>query len=148
MGFLDEVSAFGKGITQKTKDMVDVTANNTKIAGLERQLNAAYAALGTKVFADYVEKFDSPYETELAAIRSVMAEITKYQNENKAIEDAAEKAAQATADAKAQHQAQIQAGAEANQQSVVAAGGTICPQCGNAVPAGNNFCTSCGTKVN
>lgn len=147
MSFLDDVSAFGKGITQKTKDMVDVTANNTKISGLEKQLTTAYAALGTKVFGDFVDKFDSPYENELAAIRNIMSEIKKFQNDNKAIEDAAAQAAQAAADAKAARQAQIQAGAEAKQQAVVAAGGSICPKCGNPVPAGNLFCTSCGTKI-
>lgn len=158
MGFLDEVSAFGKGISQKTKDMVDVTANNSRISTLEKQISSAYAALGEKVFADRINDIDGPYQEELNRIRGIMAEINKIQTENKAIEDAQAAAVQAAADrraaeaeAKAQKQAQIQAAAQVakdlNYANAVAQGAKICPNCNGIVAPGNLFCTSCGTRV-
>ena len=151
MGFLDEVSAFGKGLQQKTKDMVDVTSNNSKISGLERQINAAYAELGAKVFAEKVNDLECPYQAELNKIRGIMAEIAKIQSENKAIEDAQVAAAQAAADAKAAKQAQILAASEAaeaiNRNAAIEAGAKVCAKCGALVPVGNAFCTGCGTKV-
>ena len=162
MSFLDEVSAFGKGLSQKTKDMVDVTSNNSKIAGLEKQVNQAYSTLGAKYFADKVNDLEGPYQDELNVIRNLMSQINQIQGENKAIEEAQAQAAQAAAEAKAQaaqaaadakaaKQAAIDAGAgaakEADRQAFIAAGGKICPNCGNKVPAGNFFCTGCGTKM-
>ena len=151
MGFLDDVSAFGKGLSQKTKDMVDVTSNNNKISGLEKQVNAAYAVLGAKVFADKAGDLEGPYQDELNAIRTLMAEINKIQNENKAIEDAQAQAAAAAAEAKAAKQATINAAADAakemDRKSAIANGAKVCPKCNGLVPAGNLFCTNCGTKV-
>ena len=151
MGFLDNVSAFGKGLTQKTRDMVDVTSNNNKIAGLEKQVTEAYTALGAKVFADKVNDLEGPYQDELNAIRNLMSQINKIQNDNRAIEEAQAAAAQAVADAKAAKQATIDAGAdaakEAEKQAFIASGGRVCPKCGNKVQTGNLFCTVFGTKM-
>ena len=162
MGFLDDVSAFGKGLSQKTKDMVDVTSNNSRIAGLEKQVDQAYMALGAKFFADKVNDLEGPYQDELNVIRNLMSQISAIQSENKAIEEAQEQAAlaaaeakaqaaQAAAEAKAARQATIEAGAdaakEAEKQAFIASGGKFCPNCGKKVSAGNSFCTGCGTKV-
>lgn len=151
MGFLDDVSAFGKGLTQKTKDMVDVTSNNSKIADLEKQVTQAYSVLGSKYFADKVNDLEGPYQDEMNVIRNLMSQINKIQNENKAIEEAQAAAAQAAAEAKAAKQAVIDAGAdaakEADKQAFLASGGKICPNCGKRVQPGNLFCTGCGTKM-
>ncbi|MCR4788633.1 MAG: zinc ribbon domain-containing protein [Lachnospiraceae bacterium] len=162
MGIIDDVSAFGKGLTQKTKDMVEVTSNNNRIAALEKQVDDEYRILGEKVFVDKVNELEGPYQDELNAIRSLMAEINKIQNENKAIEDAQAAAAQASAEAKAvaaqlaaeakaAKQATIDAGAEAarevERKAAIAAGNKFCPKCGTVIPAEHSFCSECGTKV-
>ena len=154
MGFLDDVSAFGKGISQKTKDMMDVTSNNNKIAGIEKKINEAYQVLGQKYYSDKISDTECAYQDELNVIRDLMAEIGKIQNENKAIEDAQVAAAKAAAEAKAAAQSAAQEAKAKKQEQIDTASSMVksessatCPKCNAPVKAGALFCTACGNKL-
>lgn len=151
MGFMDDLSGFGRNISQKTKDMVDITANNSQISKLEEKIREVYLALGQKYFSDKITDTECEYQEYLVQIRQLMSEIKNIQDKNKAIEDAQAQVAQAAADAKAFKQSQIDSAAqsveEAKVKEAMANGGKVCPNCGEIVPAGNAFCMKCGTKA-
>ena len=50
MGFMDNVSAFTKGVSQKAKGNYDVFAINNQISNVEREMQQVYQYLGQAYF--------------------------------------------------------------------------------------------------
>jgi len=73
MSFLDDVKRIGKNLTDKGKDIVEITKLNAQISAEKENIKEIYRKIGEKVYQDYKSGNESPY----ADLCGQIAEIEK-----------------------------------------------------------------------
>lgn len=72
MGFLDKVSetitTAGKDVSNKAKEIAEVTKLKNAISAEEKKIKAAYETIGRKYVAQYREQNDALFKEEIAEI--------------------------------------------------------------------------------
>ena len=131
MGFMDEVSAFTKGVGQKAKGNYDVVAMNTKISGLQKEMQNLYLKTGQQYFSLYKENPAENMRESVEAICRVQEQIAEIRQQIETTK--AETAA-----------VPLKAGTfvpDGNGEN------GFCPSCGAPLTADSLFCVNCGAKI-
>lgn len=133
MGFMDDVSAFTKGIGQKAKGNYDIVAMNSQISSLLKEINGIYLKIGEQYYNIYRENPVAEVKEYVEKIKNLEVRIaeTKQQIESTKIATAA---------------VSLKATAVADMTQKQGENG-FCAECGAPLSADAMFCVKCGTKV-
>ncbi|MGI6050226.1 MAG: zinc ribbon domain-containing protein [Acetivibrionales bacterium] len=70
MAFLDDIKRFGKNITEKGKDAIEITKLNSQIGAEKDKIKDLYLKIGEAVYRAYVAGETTGYEELCAQIRA------------------------------------------------------------------------------
>lgn len=133
MGFMDDVSAFTKGVGQKAKGNYDVVTMNNKISALQKEIKGIYVQIGEKYYALYKENPEADLKELVDGIKNLEAQISDVQQQIESTK--AEMAA-------------VQLRTASPENAIIADGSNgFCKSCGAPLLAGSMFCVKCGAKV-
>ena len=129
MSFMDEVSAFTKGVGQKAKGNYDIVNMNSKVSSLTKEIKTLYAQIGEIYYNTHKDDSEEVFYEMIEKIKDLEIQIAdvKQQIEEKKKETAA---VSLTTDE--------QAGDGSH---------GFCKNCGAALIEDSNFCIKCGTKI-
>jgi|GEM_PF-1900519 len=131
MGFMDNVSAFTKGVSAKAKGNYDVVTLNSQVSGVKREIAALQSQLGEEYLRLHR---DDAEEALVGFINAIKEKEVKISELNAQIEATKE------ATAAVQLTAPVSAAAPANYT------GRRCSNCGAPLEDDSVFCGNCGTK--
>lgn len=131
MGFMDEVTAFTKGVGQKAKGSYDIVAMNGRVSSITKEIRSVYTQIGEKY---YTLHKGSPEE----ALADLVDTVNSLEAQKAMTEQQIESAKAAAASVPLSAQA-----------APAAADGTngFCDKCGAPLPQDSVFCVRCGAKV-
>lgn len=75
MSFLDDVKKFGKNLTDKGKDIVEITKLNSQINAEKENIKELYRKIGEQVYEDYKNSGEGPYAEFCGQIAEIEAKI-------------------------------------------------------------------------
>lgn len=79
MSFLDDVKKFGKNLTDKGKDIVEITKLNSQINGEKDKIRDIYAKIGEQVYQAFKNGSETGYTdlcNEIVQIENKIKELT------------------------------------------------------------------------
>ncbi len=79
MAFFDDVKKFGKNITEKGKDVIEITKLNSQISSEKDKIKDAYAKIGEDVYKAYTAGQSSAYDEACAQIKAIEDVINELQ---------------------------------------------------------------------
>lgn len=133
MGFMDEVSAFTKGMGQKAKGNYDIVTLNGRISTLQKEINGIYLQIGKQYYVTYGDNPNESLKELVNSIRNLEMQISDIQQQIEKIRTATEAV-------------QLKASPIGKPMPVDGSNG-FCVKCGAPLPADSMFCVKCGTKV-
>jgi rubrerythrin len=75
MSFLDDVKKFGKNLTDKGKDIVEITKLNSQISSEKENIKGIYLKIGEQVYQEFKNGTESPYAELCGQIAEIEAKI-------------------------------------------------------------------------
>lgn len=75
MAFFDDVKKFGKNITDKGKDVIEITKLNSQIGTEKDKIKDLYVKIGEEVYKAYAAGTGSAYDESCAQIKEIEAKI-------------------------------------------------------------------------
>lgn len=174
MGFMEEVSAFTKGVGQKAKGNYDIVTMNNKISSLSKEIRGIYFQLGEQYYAAHKDDPEEGLVSLVNQIKDLEAQIADIQRQienTKAVTASVQFSAAPTVNAQAAPTVNAQAAPTAYTQTAptvnaqaaptayaqTAPGASVppgvgsngfCRNCGAPLPPESLFCVKCGTKIN
>ncbi|HEY8499121.1 MAG TPA: zinc-ribbon domain-containing protein [Clostridia bacterium] len=79
MAFMDDLKKFGKNISQKTGDMVEVTKLNSAISQEKEKIRKLYYEIGTAIYEQYKTGNNPEVEEKCAQIAEIEQKIEELQ---------------------------------------------------------------------
>jgi len=79
MAFLDDLKKFGKSITDKGKDVIEITKLNSQINAEKDKIKETYSKIGEEVYKAYKEGQSSAYDELCAQIKEMEDKINELQ---------------------------------------------------------------------
>lgn len=133
MGFMDDVSAFTKGVGQKAKGNYDIVTMNNRVSSLQKEITGIYTQIGKQYYASYGETPTDDFKELINEIKKLEEQIadTKQQIENTKVTTAS---------------VSFKATSE-NVESAVDGSYGFCSKCGAPLAADSLFCIKCGAKL-
>lgn len=89
MSFLDDVKKFGKNISDKGKDVIEITKLNSQISGEKDKIKELYVKIGEQVFQAYKAGGDNTYSEACAQISEMEDKIAELQTKVLELKNAA-----------------------------------------------------------
>lgn len=80
MAFFDDVKKFGKNLTDKGKDIVEITKLNSQINTEKENIKALYLKIGEEVYQAYKNGGESAYAELCGQIAEIDAKIQELSN--------------------------------------------------------------------
>lgn len=133
MGFMDDISAFTKGVGQKAKGNYDVVAMNNRVSSLNKEILQIYSQIGKQYYETRREMPDEDFVGLIDRVKQLEEEIEDVKQQ---IERT--KAATAAVSLKA---------TTTIDEEVVDASNGFCESCGAPLPTESIFCIRCGAKI-
>ncbi|NLW02767.1 MAG: zinc-ribbon domain-containing protein [Clostridiaceae bacterium] len=75
MSFFDDVKKFGRNLTDKGKDIVEITKLNSQINSEKENIKELYRKIGEQVYEDYKNSGESTYGELCGQIAEIEAKI-------------------------------------------------------------------------
>ncbi len=75
MAFLDDVKKFGKNITDKGKDVIEITKLNSQIGNEKDKIKEMYVKIGEEVYKSYSAGEGSAFDEYCVQIKEIEAKI-------------------------------------------------------------------------
>ena len=132
MGFMDNISAFTKGVGAKAKGNYDVVTMNSQINSLKKEINELYRNIGIQYYENYKENPEACFQELVASINEKMDSIEEI---SKKIEITKEATAAVP----------LTAQTSTNEEKINVTG-RCCIKCGAYLGLEDIFCAGCGTK--
>lgn len=89
MAFFDDLKKFGKNITDKGKDVIEITKLNSQINSEKDKVKELYLKIGEEVYKAYKEGQSSAYDETCAQIKEIYDKIKELQDKILEIKNAA-----------------------------------------------------------
>jgi rubrerythrin len=89
MSFLDDVKKFGKNITDKSKDVIEITKLNSQINGEKDKIKELYYKIGEQVYQAYKGGGENDFSAACAEISEIETKIAELQNKVLELKNAA-----------------------------------------------------------
>ncbi|MGI6086239.1 MAG: zinc-ribbon domain-containing protein [Acetivibrionales bacterium] len=71
MAFFDDVKKFGRNITEKSKDVIEITKINSQINSEKDKIKELYAKIGEEVYKAYAAGQGSAYDELCAEVKQI-----------------------------------------------------------------------------
>ncbi len=132
MKFMDEVSAFTKGVGQKAKGNYDIVAMNNRISSIQKEIRGIYTSLGEAYYALHKKDSEESLKNFVDSIVKLEAQISEVQRQLETTKAAT---------------AAVQLKAPQTENEVYDGSHGFCANCGASLPEDSIFCVKCGAKV-
>lgn len=133
MGFMDDVSAFTKGIGQKAKGNYDIVAMNNQVSSLQKEISGIYLQIGERYYTVYGEEPVKEVKEYVDRIKKLEVQIAEMKQQ---IEST--KIATAAVPLKATTVTDMTLNHGEN---------GFCTECGTPLSSDAMFCVKCGAKI-
>ncbi len=141
MGFLDDVGAFTKGISQKAKGNLDVVSLSAQKMGLERDMDRLYRDLGEAYFAGHKEP-----QAENESVAPLIQALLEKEAELKGMLDKIEQTREETAAVQMTAPNKAAPNATVPNAAAPMGSGRKCFNCGAELVGDALFCSNCGAR--
>ena len=149
MAFFENVGRSIKGmkdtVTEKTKDLTDITRLNNQIAAAEKQIDKLFGAVGRIYYENHKHDEAPEAAPQIDELNGLFARIAEAQESIKKIKGVG-KCPNCGADVQPGAQFCSTCGQKIVQAPPAGTAGT-CPSCGAPLEEGAAFCSNCGARI-